>query len=272
MHPAQLLFSTLLTLILSISFVESSILHVSPRKVQAPLMQNPFTQNEIPLRILPLGNSITWGYGSTSGNGYRQPLLSLLSPQTNVTYIGSEHSGNMSNNANEGHPGAIIYDIAIYSRRSLGFQPNVILLMAGTNDIWANIKVDEAPDRLGTLIDLCVQACPEAVVLVAQLTPIGNPEIQVRVDTFNAEIPSLVGQRRLQGKKVAVVDMESYVAVEMLMDGLHPNDEGYKGMSTAWYHGIRKAAEMGWIHQPLDVGNLKVTSKPLGPVEESRDD
>ncbi|KAK3305604.1 uncharacterized protein B0T15DRAFT_511502 [Chaetomium strumarium] len=32
----------------------------------------------VPLRILPLGDSITWGYGSSDGNGYRQHLRCLL--------------------------------------------------------------------------------------------------------------------------------------------------------------------------------------------------
>ncbi|MEU9919631.1 hypothetical protein AB0H99_47240, partial [Streptomyces sp. NPDC051001] len=27
-----------------------------------------------PLRVMPLGDSITWGVGSSTGNGYRAPL------------------------------------------------------------------------------------------------------------------------------------------------------------------------------------------------------
>ena len=73
------------------------------------------------LLILPLGDSITFGYGSTTGNGYRQDLLTLLqstyenastssntTQYTNITYIGSILSGTKSNNANEGHSGATI--------------------------------------------------------------------------------------------------------------------------------------------------------------------
>ena len=34
------------------------------------------------LRILPLGDSITWGFGSSDGNGYRLSLLDALSSES----------------------------------------------------------------------------------------------------------------------------------------------------------------------------------------------
>ena len=210
---------------------------------------------DIPLRILPLGNSITWGWGSSTGNGYRQPLLSLLSNP--VRYIGSEHSGNMDNNENEGHPGAIIFQIALYADQSLVLRPNVILLMAGTNDVLGNFNVDEAPDRLGVLIDRCVSACPDALVLVAQLTPCADEELQARTETFNAEIPGLVSKRARQGKKVLAVDMMKYVSTDGLIDGLHPNDEGYDGMARAWYDGLKVAAGKGWIEKAVHVEEVE---------------
>lgn len=59
------------------------------------------------LRILPLGSSITYGTGSTDGNGYRLNLLKLLSG-SKVEYIGSVRNGEMADNYNEGHPGYTI--------------------------------------------------------------------------------------------------------------------------------------------------------------------
>jgi len=205
----------------------------------------------IPLRILPLGDSITWGYGSTSGNGYREALLTRL--RNPVTYIGSEHSGNMSNNENEGHPGAVIAQIGGFAERSLVRRPNVILLMAGTNDMVGQRDVEHAPQRLGVLIDRCVAACPDAVLLVAQLTPFLHVPSQERANVFNAAIPGLVRERVDRGKKVVVVNMEEYVEMGWLVDGLHPSDLGYDGMARAWYDGIQKVAERGWIEKPVTV-------------------
>jgi lysophospholipase L1-like esterase len=85
----------------------------------------------VTLRMLPLGDSITWGFQSSDGNGYRLDLKNLLSGNQ-VIYVGSQQSGSMANNENEGHPGALIDQIATYAQASLPDRPNVVLLMAGT--------------------------------------------------------------------------------------------------------------------------------------------
>lgn len=260
--PVMILPQLLLALLLSpypASTAATTQLQIPLQTTLSHSNRNIRIQNGIPLLILPLGNSITWGYGSTSGNGYREPLLTLLSPPNPVTYIGSQHSGNMSNDANEGHPGALISQIATYANNSLYLRPNIILLMAGTNDMNIDYEVDTAPQRLVDLVDECVTACPDAAVLVAQLTPILNASAQARVEAFNGAFPPLLEHMVGAGKKVLVVDMENYVTVEDLVDGLHPGDLGYEGMARAWFDGIQTAAEKGWIEKP--VGNVHVASR-----------
>jgi hypothetical protein len=52
------------------------------------------------LRILPLGASITQGYLSSSGNGYRKPLRDKLrSEGWKVNMVGTKRDGNMTDNA-----------------------------------------------------------------------------------------------------------------------------------------------------------------------------
>jgi lysophospholipase L1-like esterase len=177
------------------------------------------------LRILPLGDSITWGFASSDGNGYRQDLLNLLSGNS-VQYAGSQRSGNMADNYNEGHPGAVISQIAGYASASLPQRPNVVLLMAGTNDVNSDKNnPGGAPQRLGSLIDEIIGTCPDAAVLVAQLTPIANAASSARVQTFNAAVPGIVASRANAGKHVLVVNMGQYVTVNDLGDGLHPNGQ-----------------------------------------------
>ena len=55
----------------------------------------------VELRILPLGDSITFGFGDPDGNGYRLPLLNDLSG-SKVLFVGDQASGTMSNNENAG--------------------------------------------------------------------------------------------------------------------------------------------------------------------------
>jgi hypothetical protein len=160
----------------------------------------------------------------------------------------------MPDNYNEGHPGALINQIAGYANASLPLRPNLILLMAGTNDINDPVNASTAPHRLGLLIDELQRSCPDAVLLVAQLTPVANSVVEARIQVFNEAVPAVVERRVRAGGHILVVDMSAYVTVADLQDGLHPTDEGYELMAEAWYGGIEEAAAKGWLHEPIGWG------------------
>ncbi len=204
------------------------------------------------LKIMPLGDSITYGYRSSDGNGYRQYLLTALAGN-NVSFIGSVKAGTMTDNNNEGHSGALIDQIASYANLSLPERPNVILLMAGTNDMNNNVDPDNAPARLGALIDEILAACPDAVVIVAQIIPAANPDTFARLVTFNARISLLVNQKQTTGKHVIKAWMP--LTTDDSIDGLHPNDVGYSKMADGWLDALVRADAKGWIGQPAVVNN-----------------
>lgn len=55
--------------------------------------------DKVPLRILPLGASLTWGLLSDSGNGYRKPLRDALRfDGWDVDMVGSRNNGTMEDN------------------------------------------------------------------------------------------------------------------------------------------------------------------------------
>jgi len=84
------------------------------------------------LRILALGASITWGAGSTDGNGYRYGLRgALVKDGYTVNMIGSVNHGTMADNQVEGWPGAIISDIIQKVELSLPSRPNVVIIQVG---------------------------------------------------------------------------------------------------------------------------------------------
>ncbi|TQS36036.1 hypothetical protein Golomagni_03524 [Golovinomyces magnicellulatus] len=220
------------------------------------------------LRILPLGDSITFGYLSTTGNGYRAHLLDLLNFKfPSITYIGTQNSGSMMNNENEGHPGYMIHDIAKKALPSLAQQPNIILVMAGTNDIARPYMVEDAPWRLGALIDFILLACPFSTVIVAQLAPVTEPpEAENMIKIFNSQIPEMVAARQAAGKKVLSVDMSrDFVKEAYLNDGVHPTDSGYKHIAETWHKGILQAVQYGWVWEPISVGRKGRPTKLLGP-------
>lgn len=216
------------------------------------------------LRIQPLGNSITFGYLSTDGNGYRLGLLDqLISAGNTVQYVGSVRVGNMSDNFNEGHPGAVISQIAEYAKLSFSEDPNLVLLMAGTNDMNDLLNVTTAPERLSALIDEIISSVPDVTVIVAQLTPAANTTVESAIVTFNSMIPDIVASKVNTGQKVSAVNMMDYVTVNDLADGLHPTDHGYQQMAKAWFAGIQEVQKKGWIDPPISTNITTVTNSTI---------
>ncbi|KAL8773359.1 MAG: hypothetical protein Q9209_001753 [Squamulea sp. 1 TL-2023] len=132
------------------------------------------------------------------------------------------------------------------------FRPNIILVHAGTNDLNMDPPVDpdQAPDRLGELIDNLISfGNKESVILVAQIIDASNGQTQSRIQKYNDAIPDIVAKRSVN-HHVAVVDFRGKLQASDYADGLHPNDIGYKKMADVWFNAIQVAAEKGWIKTP----------------------
>ncbi|MFJ6573659.1 FG-GAP-like repeat-containing protein [Streptomyces sp. NPDC091292] len=208
-----------------------------------------------PLRVMVGGDSISTGFGSSDGNGYRfaawSDLNSMLVNGATLDFVGSQRSGNMGDPDHEGHSGWQIAEIGQALHASVPvYQPNVVTLMAGTNDMNNGHEVATAPDRLAAVIDQILQDQPRVTVLVATLVPAASPTTQARITAFNAKVRSLVGARARAGKKVGLVDMSMMTTAD-LVDGLHPNDGGYQKMGHAFAQEIGWAIRAGWITDPI---------------------
>jgi len=184
--------------------------------------------------------------------------MSKLSPNNTITMIGSQHAGNMSNNANEGHNGLTISQIQTYltGPQALPARPNIVLLHAGTNDMYQNYSVSTAPDRLSNMIDQIYAACPDAVVLVALIVHSGFNVTNNNIIQYNNALQTrVISSLTAAGKHVVMVDMYNTLdPAADFADSLHPNDLGYAKMAGVWYEGIQKAQVAKWIGLPVKVG------------------
>lgn len=213
------------------------------------------------LRVEPMGDSITSGYQSSNGNGYRGPLWDELTEVGHrLDFVGSLRSGTMSDPDNEGHSGWRIDQLADVAKSSLSrHQPNVVTLMIGTNDLGQGHEVSTAPARLSSLIDQISETVPSASVLVANLVISTNTEVAAAAPAYNAAIPPMVEAKQAAGKRVGFVDMSALTTAD-LFDALHPNDSGYQKIAAAWGRGIQAAEAAGWITPPADS-----SASPSGP-------
>lgn len=189
------------------------------------------------------------GHGSSDLNSFREKLRDLIGTGNNVEYIGSQNRGNMSNNACECHSGFPIGPLAIMAAPTLRQLPNVILLLAGTNDLLHDMNVKEAPLVMGNLVDNLTDTLPEATLVVATVPPFSNPYIDYKRPPFNTALGPVIEERQKQGKRVLLVDPA--VPIELIQpDQIHPNDVGYQMYADKFYLALVQAGMKGWI-KPL---------------------
>jgi lysophospholipase L1-like esterase len=213
--------------------------------------------------IMPLGDSITDGVGSSApGGGYRVELFhAAVQAHQALAFVGSATDpngpttldGKVFPRNHEGHPGYTIDDSATTSGISplvdqsiATNHPQIILLMIGTNDVNRNIDPTNAPTRLGALLDRMFNDAPNALVVVAKITPWMDDGANASVvQTYNNAITGVVQTRASSGKHVIAVDMYAPFTANpnyktaLMSDYLHPNDAGYVVMGDVWYAAIK---------------------------------
>ncbi|MFD5143087.1 FG-GAP-like repeat-containing protein [Streptomyces sp. NPDC058401] len=206
------------------------------------------------VRVMPLGDSITAGAGSSNEAGYRSPLWELMAGQTRYTpdYVGSGSFGNTPDPDNEGHSGWTIGQIRDnIDRWQAAAAPDVVLLHLGINDLNShNADPATAAGDLASLIDRLQHNNPAVTVIVQGLLTDTRGQYE-RTNTFNATLRTAVDTRTAAGRHVRYVESPRLDPAAELPDGLHPNDAGYHKMAAAYNQGLEQAVTDGWTqHAP----------------------
>jgi acyl-CoA thioesterase-1 len=216
--------------------------------VMALLVPPPVAATPEPTRILPLGDSITYGYEHGS---YRTALWERLVDQDGheIDFVGSQSDGpsSLPDRDHEGHSGWRIDEI---EGEAAGWveqhDPDVVLLHIGTNDMIQGASADVMTERLTTLLDTLFTAGPEMTVMVASVIPLH--ERDERESTYNAEVERLVDAHRSEGRDAVFADMAT-AGIEGrgdIPDGVHPGPAGYAKMAAVW-HPLVSAALAGRV-------------------------
>jgi len=210
-----------------------------------------------PCAIMPFGDSITAGSGS-SGGGYRVELFhNAVLAKKNLTFVGSQSEGPDAVDGvpfpkrHEGHPGYTIDGqmgiLPLVVNALHAAKPNIVTLMIGTNDVNGYVDLPNAPKRLGNLIDTIVSTDPNLLLIVAKIVPTTDDDENARIRAYNDAIPAVVQPRADAGKHVILVDMYSaFVAnaeykTAYMNNFIHPNDAGYAVIGDVWYASVSSA-------------------------------
>ena len=242
--------------------------------------------SEETIKILPIGDSITDGYG-TEGS-YRKFLYHELTEAgysidmtgPNASWGDGEYTDPSTGaffKYDAAHCGYSGYAIEEYPGRNgiletlkngdyvNKYDPDIVILQIGTNDIIDNHEISTAGKRLDTLVTYILDNIDEDDALfvttipdldpnregvydwfanyrhLADWTPVSdvNAEkwVMEQICEYNGQVKALVESKQKAGVKNiyfgdvnhTITDVKSY-----LKDGVHPNDTGYKQMGIYW--------------------------------------
>lgn len=192
-----------------------------------------------PCKILPLGDSITFGLGFDGG--YRVELFRLaLQDGHEITFTGTQQPNgpNMVDGVTfpRNHAGISGQLIAEIGNRipnpDMVEMPHIVLVHAGTNDIARSRN--GAEERLEALMDKVIAQAPDALIVFSNLIPLSFGG----VEDFNAAVEPMVEERANAGAHILFVDQYTGFPDNELGDGVHPNEAGYKRMAGKWYEAI----------------------------------
>ena len=198
-----------------------------------------------PVRIMPLGDSITQGqvrYGS-----YRRALWLLLEQSGyRVDFVGSEQrqrgGGPRADDYDpdhEGHWGWSLDQILPRLPEWLAqARPDVVLLHLGTNDILRNQPLDETVSEWLSVLRVLHTSNPDVRVLAARLIPVGGMEKEIV--RLNEAMAAAWSNQPIPGLDLRWVDQfTDFIPAEDAWDDIHPNHQGERKIATRWMDVLR---------------------------------
>lgn len=203
----------------------------APLVMAAPLPSIDPADYKAPVRIACIGDSITRGAGAAKGKSYPAQLQALLGKSWVIGNFGVSGRTLLKK-------GDFPYWQEKAYQKALGFKPDIVLIMLGTNDTKPQNWKHEA-DFVADYTDLVksfltLESKPR--VYVCRPCPVPEPgnfginETRViegikRIDALAAEM------------KLGVIDMHAALVKtpRLLPDRVHPNTEGAGEMAKAAY-------------------------------------
>jgi hypothetical protein len=222
-----------------------------------------------PIRIMPLGDSITQGHNSGVNDldkqiAYRRDLWhSLRSSGYQVDFVGSLINGESYQPLDgfdpdhEGHSGERDDRVARYIYNWLTANPaDVILLHIGTN------ALDPDPGDIERLLNEVDLYDESITVLLARI--INRRTYSATTTEFNNNVEAMARARIVNGDKILIVDMENGAGIDYsqyppgdMWDTVHPYATGYTKMAHLWLNTLNE-----WM--PVCANNSPVfTSAPV---------
>ncbi|MDQ7065334.1 MAG: GDSL-type esterase/lipase family protein [candidate division KSB1 bacterium] len=196
-------------------------------------------------RIMPLGNSITSGVGST-GNvlSYRKDLWNMLSASFSVDFVGTLQDGDGTfDEDHDGHPGwkasEVRQNVASWLQQA---RPDFVLLHIGTNDVSAHRATSAIIADIDAILTEIWTFNADARVFLCSIVP-RTDDLNNATLALNQDIQNLVAAHAGSFRIHFVDQYSAFVNIpgwqtSLMADEIHPNNTGYQLMAETFYTAI----------------------------------
>lgn len=199
----------------------------------------------VPLRIMPLGDSITEAFSGWAS--YRYFLWRMLNDEAglNVDFVGSKrgvrNGSPKYSNFDQDHQGHWDWTTDRVLRNLdpwvQAHTPDLVLLHLGSNDLFRDHGVESTLSEIEQIIGIFRKHNPNVGILLAQIIPSGR--IPGTIQDFNSKIPVLAERLSQPNSPVIVVDQWTQFWVRSdTRDGVHPSESGETKIAQRFFNGI----------------------------------
>jgi acyl-CoA thioesterase-1 len=189
-------------------------------------------------KVACVGDSITAGYGVSHGNSYPQQLARMLGNNWDVENFGV--SGTTLINK-----GDLPYQRQEAFARALEFQPDVVIIMLGTNDTkaqnWKSIG-DFSADYKNLIGKFTALESKPRVFIARPVVVLGKGAFGITEENLKTELSMIDAVAKETG--VGLIDIHGLTEAAtndrpgLIPDNVHPNAEGSTILSAAFYKAI----------------------------------
>ena len=249
-------------------------------------------ENDNSVKIMCMGDSITSSHQKLGFGSYRKFLYHILTSKGyNIKMVGAKNHGIQKyydketneeflyQDDNSGYSG---YTISTYKDRKglleiiqqnncLKLNPDIILLLIGTNNVMDNIDFDITMKDFVALIDYIFDNISTNTTLFIATIPDMNPNTKFtynwfpeyrkskdgkikyndeevkkmvlnNVNKYNDEIKKVIEHYQSKKYKIRLENLNHILKDidHLLLDGVHPNSKGYKKMGEFWAEILEK--------------------------------
>lgn len=201
---------------------------------------NVFPKNQ-KIKVAAVGDSITYGMNveRRTVNSYPNQLNYRLGTDYQVENFGHSAKTLLSNGDNP-------YLKSPQYKKSLAFNPNVVVIQLGTNDTKKQNmkKIEPFVDDYVSLIESYKDLSTKPVVYISLPPHVFKPAYGITQEKLDDILPQIFDAAKKADIDVSIIDnfTETDYAAELVPDGVHPNARGAAILANNVYYNLKGEA------------------------------